>query len=222
MPKSQARTKKLVTLAMLTALSYVVMYVGRIPIVMFLKYDPKDVIIAIAGFIYGPLSAAGISVVVSLIEMFAVSDTGPWGLIMNILSTCAFVVPAAMLYRKKRTIRHALGGLVLGVVLMTGIMLLWNYLITPIYLKAPREEIVGMLLPIFAPFNLLKGGLNTALTLLLYQPVSVALRRAKLLPPSETAADPAARRRTTMGVTLLSLALLSTFVLLVLVFMGKL
>lgn len=222
MPKSQARTKKLVTLAMLAALSYVVMYVGRIPIVMFLKYDPKDVIIAIAGFIYGPLSAVGISMVVSFIEMFTVSDTGPWGLVMNILSTCAFVVPAAMLYRKKRTIRHALGGLVLGVVLMTGIMLLWNYLITPIYLKAPREEIVGMLLPIFAPFNLLKGGLNTALTLLLYQPVSVALRRAKLLPPSETAADPAARRRTTMGVTLLSLVLLATFVLLVLVFMGKL
>ena len=136
MPKSQARTKKLVTLAMLAALSYVVMYVGRIPIVMFLKYDPKDVIIAISGFLYGPLSAVGISVVVSLIEMFTVSETGPWGLIMNILSTCAFVVPAAMLYRKKRSIRKAVEGLVLGVILMTGIMLLWNYLITPIYLKA--------------------------------------------------------------------------------------
>lgn len=221
MLKSQERTKKMVTLAMLAALSYVVMYVGRIPIVLFLKYDPKDVIIAIASFIYGPMSGVGISVVVSLIEMFTVSNTGGWGLLMNILSTCAFIVPAAVLYRKKRTIRRAVEGLVIGVILMTAVMLLWNYLITPIYMKAPREEIVGMLLPIFAPFNLLKGGLNTALTLLLYQPVSVGLRRAKLLPPSDAAIDPAAKRRLSLGVTLLSLVLLVTFVLLVLVYMGK-
>ncbi len=221
MLKSQERTKKMVTLAMLTALSYVVMYVGRIPIVLFLKYDPKDVIIAIASFIYGPMSGVGISVVVSLIEMFTVSNTGGWGLLMNILSTCAFIVPAAVLYRKKRTIRRAVEGLVIGVILMTAVMLLWNYLITPIYMKAPREEIVGMLLPIFAPFNLLKGGLNTALTLLLYQPVSVGLRRAKLLPPSDAVIDPAAKRRLSLGVTLLSLVLLVTFVLLVLVYMGK-
>lgn len=221
MSKSQEHTKKLVTLAMLAALSYVVMYVGRIPIVLFLKYDPKDVIIAIASFIYGPMSGVGISVVVSLIEMFTVSNTGGWGLLMNILSTCAFIVPAAVLYRKKRTIRRAVEGLVIGVILMTAVMLLWNYLITPIYMKAPREEIVGMLLPIFAPFNLLKGGLNTALTLLLYQPVSAGLRRAKLLPPSDAVIDPAAKRRLSLGVTLLALVLLTTFVLLVLVYMGK-
>lgn len=50
------RTKKLVTLAMLSAIAYLVMFLFRIPIVLFLKYDPKDTIIAISGFLYGPLS----------------------------------------------------------------------------------------------------------------------------------------------------------------------
>ena len=57
------RTKKLTTLAMLCALAYVAVAVFRIPVVLFLKYDPKDVIIAIGGFIYGPLPAFVISLV---------------------------------------------------------------------------------------------------------------------------------------------------------------
>ena len=69
-------TKKLVTLAMLSALAYVIMIVGRIPVVLFLKYDPKDIIIAIGAFIYGPLAGLGISIVVSFVEMLSVSDTG--------------------------------------------------------------------------------------------------------------------------------------------------
>ena len=43
-------------------------------------------------------------------------------------------------------------------------MLLWNYLITPIYQKMPREAIVDLLLPLFLPFNAVKGGMNLAVT----------------------------------------------------------
>ena len=52
-----SRLKKYTILGMLTALAYLVMTVGRIPIILFLKYDPKDIVIAIGGFIFGPLSA---------------------------------------------------------------------------------------------------------------------------------------------------------------------
>ena len=41
------RTRKITTLGMLCAIAYVVMLVARIPIVLFLKYDPKDVVITI-------------------------------------------------------------------------------------------------------------------------------------------------------------------------------
>ena len=49
------RTRKLVTLAVLCALAYAIMVVGRVPVLTvppFLKYDPKDVIFAISGFLH--------------------------------------------------------------------------------------------------------------------------------------------------------------------------
>ena len=72
-------------MAMLCALAYLVMLVGRIPIVLFLKYDPKDIVIAIGGFLYGPVSAFVISVVVALVEL-PISETGIIGCIMNLVS----------------------------------------------------------------------------------------------------------------------------------------
>ena len=94
------KTKKMTTVAMLCAIAYVVMAVGRIPIVLFLKYDPKDVVITLGGLIWGPLTSCIVSVIVSFIEMMTVSDTGIWGCIMNIVSTCSFACTAAFIYKK--------------------------------------------------------------------------------------------------------------------------
>lgn len=216
---SHDRLKKLVTLAMLSAIAYLVMFLFRVPIVLFLKYDPKDTIIAIAGFLYGPLSALSVSVVVSAVEMFTTSDTGWIGFIMNVLSSCAFVCPAAYLYSRKRTIRRAAVGLGLGVALVTVVMCLWNYIMVPLYTPTiSREAVAGLLLPAFIPFNLLKAGLNTALTLLLYKPVNTALRHAGLLPPAPEGRGPG--KRMSLGVTAAALVLLVTCVLLALVLMG--
>ena len=62
-----------------------------------------------------------------------------------------------------------------------GAMILWNYLVTPLYMGVPREVVASMILPVFLPFNAIKCGLNTALTLLLYKPCVQAMRRAGLL-----------------------------------------
>ena len=107
--------------------------------------------------------------------------------------------------------RGAILGLGLGVLMLTGVMLLWNYLITPIYQGLPREAVAAMLVPVFLPFNLVKGGMNMAATLLLYKPVVTALRRANLIPASEHSQP----RRSSAG----SLALKATFVQLALVLM---
>ncbi len=179
-------TKKLTTAAMLCAIAYVVMFVGRIPIstVDFLKYDPKDIIIAIGGFIYGPAAAFLITVVVSAIEMATVSTTGIIGFIMNMVQSCAFACKAAYVYKKNHPIKGAVRGLALGCLLATGAMLLWNYCLTPIYMGMPREAVAQMLLPVFLPFNIIKGGINVALTILLYKHAVTALRKANLVPPS--------------------------------------
>ncbi len=41
------KAKRLTTVGMLCTIAYVVAAVGRIPLVLFLLYDPKDIIIAI-------------------------------------------------------------------------------------------------------------------------------------------------------------------------------
>lgn len=210
-------TKKLTTIAMMCALAYIVMFVARIPVVLFLKYDPKDVVIAIGGFLFGPLTSFVISAVVSLVEMFTVSETGFWGLLMNILSSCSFACTAAFLYKKRYNRKGAVIGLISGVAAMVAVMMLWNYLITPIYMGYPRAAVAELLLPAFLPFNLLKGGLNAAITILLYKPVVTALRKAGLAPESK---GDAGAPQGSLGVTLAALMALVTCVLLVLVMKG--
>lgn len=213
------KTKKITLIAMLCAISYVVMLVGRIPVVLFLKYDPKDVIIALGGLIFGPMTSFIISAIVSFIEFFTVSDNGIIGLIMNVISTCAFACTAAVIYKKKHTIHGAVIGLVTGTVAMVIAMLLWNYLVTPIYMGAPREQIAGMLLPIFLPFNLMKGGLNSAFTFLLYKPVVTGLRKAGLIEESKQAQGEK-KKTVSIGYVILSVVVIITCVLFILTKQG--
>ena len=204
-------------LAMLSAISFVMVLVGRLipDVAGFLSYDPKDAVIVIAGFIYGPMTSVIISVIVSLIEMISISGTGIYGMIMNIFSTCAFAVPAALIYKKMRTMKGAVLGLVTSVVFMTGCMVLWNYIITPYYMRVERSVVAGMLLSVFLPFNLVKGGINMGLTMLLYKPLTTALRRARLIPESSGGSS---KKSLQIGFTVAALFVLATFVVLFLLF----
>ena len=211
-------TRELTTLAMITAIAYVLVYTVRIPVVLFLKYEPKDVIITIGGFLLGPAAVLISSGVVALIEMFTISETGIIGCIMNFLSTCSFACVAALVYKKNHTMKGAILGLASGAAFMTCVMLLWNYLITPLYMGVSRADVGALLIPAFLPFNLLKAGLNSSITLLLYKPLVSGLRRAGLLTASSAAAP--APRSSKPGVALFAGFLLITCVLLVLVMRG--
>ena len=186
-------------------------------LVLFLKYEPKDVIITIAGFLLGPLSSLIVSTVVSLIEMVSISETGPIGCLMNLLSTCSFACVAALIYKKKHSLWGAVMGLAAGTVSMVAVMLLWNWLISPLYMGVSREAVETMLLPYFLPFNLLKAGLNSALVLGLYKPLTAALRGSRLLPPS----DPGKKKSAKPGIYIFAALLLATCILLLLVLQGK-
>ena len=181
------KTKRLTLMAMYAAMAFLLTAVGRLPIssMDFLKYDPKDVILAICGFSMGSLPCLLVTVVVSLIEMVTLSSTGSIGFLMNVISSAAFACVASAVYAHGRSLRRAVIALIAGVAVMTGMMLLWNYLITPLYMGTPREAVAAMLLPVFLPFNLIKGGINAALTMLIYKPVTRALRSAHLLPERE-------------------------------------
>jgi len=185
-------------------------------VVLFLSYEPKDVVITIGGLILGPMASLIVSLLVSLLEMVSISQTGPVGCIMNFLSSCSFACTAALVYKKRHTLSGAVLGLLLGSAAMVTVMLLWNWLITPLYMGVQREEVEVMLIPMFLPFNLLKAGLNSALTLGLYKPLVTVLRRIGMVE-----SGPGNTGSSRSGIYLLSALLLITCILLLLVFQGK-
>ncbi len=210
------QTRKITTIGMLCAVTYVIMAVGRIPVVMFLKYDPSDVIVTLGGLIWGPMTSCIVSIVVASVEMVTVSSTGILGCIMNIVQTVSFACTASAIYRKKRTMSGAVIGLSAGCITSVLLMMLWNYLITPLYMGYSREAVAELLLPVFLPFNLLKSVLNAALTFVLYKPVITALRKGgyAAMPEKES------RRQKRNGMTLLAVLLIVTCVLIILAMNG--
>jgi riboflavin transporter FmnP len=210
--------RKLVLLSLISALAYaIVLAFPRIEVAGFLRYEPKDVIIVIGGFLLGPGATVITSLLVALLEMVTISDTGPIGCLMNALSTRSFALTAALIYKKKHDLNGAVLSLVTGSILMAGVMVLWNWIVTPLYMEVPRPVVESMLLPVFLPFNLVKAGLNSALVLALYKPLTAALRSARLLPPTEAGKKGSAKP----GIYIFAAALLATCILLLLALQGK-
>lgn len=171
--------KKIASVAMLSAFAFLARLVFKIP-VTFLTFDIKDSIIALGGLVFGPVSGVVIALLVSLIEMI-ISETGPIGFVMNFVSSAVFAGTAALIYKFKRTFNGAIIGLFSSVGATTAVMLLMNILLTPIYQGVPRSVVISMLPTLFLPFNFAKTLLNAAIVMLIYKPVVIALRKARII-----------------------------------------
>lgn len=224
MAKTQKNIRTLTLCAMFCAMAFALTTLSHFvlpplfPAAAWLKYDPKDVILAVCALLLGPAPAFAVTVVSSALETLTYSDTGWIGLMMNIVASGAFILPGALLYYKRRKISMAVTGLLAGVVLMTGMMLLWNVFLTPIYMGMPRAAVVDMLVPVFLPFNMIKGALNAAITLILYKPLSKALRSAKLLPACEGTDS---GKGTTLKMILIAVVILAVCAVVLLILNGK-
>lgn len=147
--------------------------------------------------------------------MLTFSSTGIIGCIMNIISTVAFVCPAAYIYKKHYSQKSAIIGLIIGCFAATAVMLLWNYLITPLYMEIERKLVAELLLPAFLPFNLAKTGMNAALTILLYKPVVTVLRKLNLVSKPREGASGSGKKWSgiLIGILLFATCLLGALVL---------
>lgn len=212
---NNTKIKKMTTIAMLAAFAYVSTLLIRIPVVLFLKYDPKDIIITLGGLIYGPATSLIVAIIVALAEMITISDTGVIGMIMNILSSCAFACTASLIYRHKKTIGNAICGLICGCIVTTAVMILWNYLITPVYMNVDREIVAQLLVPYILPYNLLKTSLNAVIVFLLYKPVVKTLRYIGFANQSEEK-----NHKNNSFYAVAGIILLATIILLMLVLKG--
>ncbi len=181
--------KKMTVVAVLCAIAYLVSLVFPFK-VQFLTFDLKDAIIAISALMYGPLAGLISSVIVPFLELITTSDTGPYGFIMNFLSSATFSVTAGLIYKYKRSFSGAILAIISAVFAVTAVMLLANLFITPYYLlimsdntdiDAARGMVIGMIPTLLLPFNLIKSIVNASLTLLVYKPVTAAFVRMRLV-----------------------------------------
>ncbi|MBE6027808.1 MAG: ECF transporter S component [Clostridiales bacterium] len=178
MNENKMSTAKLAKLAMMTAVSIVLLLIVRIPFppAPFLVYDPADVPIYITAFAFGPIEGLLVTLVVCLIQAFGLGGDGLYGFVMHFVATGIVAVVIGMMYKNNKTKKTAIKALVVGVVIAVVVMCFMNLLVTPVYMGAPRSAVVAMLPTVIIPFNLLKAGINALLTFLLYKRISGLLR----------------------------------------------
>lgn len=168
--------KKLVRMGVLAALSIVLLLIIRFPIIPsanFLEYEPADVPIIIGGFMYGPLAGLLIAAVVAIIQAITVSAAGGWvGLVMHFIATGTLVLVASTVYKFNKSIKGAIIGVILGSLCMTLIMIPSNLFFSVKFYGYPYEAVKAMLPTAIIPFNLIKSGINSIITILVYKSIS--------------------------------------------------
>lgn len=177
---SSNKLRRIALVAVFGALAYALMLVIHFK-VSFLTLDLKDAVITLAGLYFGPGAALSLAVLVPLLELISVSDTGLYGFLMNFISTATFSLIASLIYRYKRSLMGAIVGLLSAAAATVGVMMLFNLWITPYYMGVEVETVKSMIPTLLLPFNSVKSCMNVGVVLLLYKPISAVMQRMKLI-----------------------------------------
>lgn len=189
-----SRVRFITVTAMLSAISFVLMYFEfPIPIMpAFIKFDFSDLPALIGTFAYGPLCGVIVCLIKNLLHLMD-SNSMLVGELSNFILGAAFVIPAGLIYKFKKTKKSALIGGITGAVFMGVFCVFSNYFIVyPVYYQVamPEEAILGMyqailpsmksilqsLIVFNLPFTVVKGLISVAITMLVYKPLSPILK----------------------------------------------
>lgn len=165
-------TRQLVTMALMCAIASLFSFVQipLIPGVSFLTYDPSLMPAMVCGFAFGPGAGIAVGSIAAVIHGLIL---GEWvGSLMNIFATVFFVLPAALLYKRMHTLKGAVAGLAISVIVATAGAILVNLTIGVWFYYGSADVIIPLILPALLPFNLVKTILNALLTLVVYKAVS--------------------------------------------------
>ena len=196
--KNTFTTKQITKIAILSAVAFVLMLLEfPLPIApSFYKLDLSEVAALIGGFALGPAAAVVIEALKNVLNLlFTGTSTAYVGEFANFLVGCAFAVPAAMIYKKKKTKKNAVIGLCCGGLCMILAGAVINYaILLPLYsslFHLPMDVIIDMgkaivpaihdkltfVLLATCPFNLVKAVIVSLLTFVLYKLISPILHR---------------------------------------------
>ncbi len=199
--KNEKKTWNVYTIAftgMLGALSMVLMLI-RFPLPFapsFMEFDISELPALFAGFFIGPAGGAAVVAVKILLKLIIQgTNTGFVGDFSNLVSSLAFVLTAAFIYKKNKTKKGAILAMLISTLVVSVLSIFLNaFIMFPLYSRLyelPMEVLVGMgakvnplvkdsvTLMIFAvfPFNLVKHAVTSLLTFLMYKRAGRALRK---------------------------------------------
>lgn len=178
--------RTIVAVGVFSALAYVCCVLFHFK-ASFLTFDLKDAVMTVGAMFFGPVYGIAMSLVVATIEAVTISDTGPYGFIMNLISSSVFVGVGSLIYCKWRTMKGAVVGMISAAILTVAVMMGANLLITPHFMSIGGSNVsasdVARLIPtLLFPFNLTKAVFNASVVFLIYKPVATAVRSAGFVP----------------------------------------
>ena len=190
-------TQNIATIGVLSALATGLFFL-EIPVVPHVyNLDFSNVPVMLGAFAMGPVPGLIILLIKDVIHLLikGLSTTVGVGNLADFITCAAYMLPAAVMYQKRRTVKTAEVGMAIGMLLVTVLSVFLNkWFLFPVYQSVipgmTLEKIVGMMKAVFpfadtewkvlllvtAPFNLLKGFLVMAITYLLYKPLSPVLK----------------------------------------------
>ena len=181
--------------AMLSAVAFILMFLDfSVPFMpAFIKMDLSELPALIGAFSMGPVCGILICLIKNVLHLF-ITTTGGVGELSNFLLGVAFVLPAGLIYRHKKSRRSALIGSLLGAVIMGVFSVVSNYfLVYPVYYNfMPEEAVLGAyqvivpsvksilqcLVCFNMPFTIVKGLISVVITVLVYKHISPILKGA--------------------------------------------
>ena len=119
--QNRSKLRTTVQIGMLGAIALVLMFFEfPIPFIAppFIKMDFSEIPVLVGTFAMGPLAGVLIELLKNLLNLVIHGTTMGVGELSNFIIGCAFVVPAGLFYRKKKTRVNALKGMAAGTLLM--------------------------------------------------------------------------------------------------------
>ena len=192
---SNSVNKPLLSAAVMTRIAILaaaasILFLLEIPVVAFYKLDLSNIPVMLGAFSMGTVPGLIILGLKSLIGLLHSSSAGV-GELADFIMGAALLIPASLIYHRNKTRKSALAGMVLGTLCTAVVGVLVNkFIMLPFYMGAFHMDMEGilafakvsgvdtewkLLLMITGPFNLLKGAVLSAVTFLIYKPLSPIL-----------------------------------------------
>ena len=194
---ARMRVKKIAFIGLMGAVSAVLM-LFRFPIPFmppFLSFDFSGLMEMLGGFMFGPMAAVCIIIVKIMLQLVMQGSFSlGTGELQNLILSCAYVLPALIIYHRSKSKKMAVAGMAVSSVFVAVVAVFTNlYLIIPFYVKLfgmSMDDIIAMCSTVnpamknavtmalfgILPFNLIKYGVTSLITFIIYKRLSKVIK----------------------------------------------